>query len=227
LNPKSAVPPIPNEAEHIAQARNGDKDAYRILFEAYKDRLFGLVLSMVRHQEQAEDLTQEIFVKAYFALPSFAGDSAFYTWLFRIGSNHCLDYLRKRKLPEISLDDTTDEDETISRVQNLEAPAAEHPDAQVEGESEVLKVLDSLDPDQRMVLSLREVEGYSYEEMGRILKCGVNTIKSRLNRAREAFKAVYLKEFGPPHGRAGRPPESVADGNILKAKLVEKSEGKR
>lgn len=204
----NSPPAQPNESETIARAKQGDKQAYRLLVETYQDRLFGLVYSMVRNQEQAEDLTQEIFVKAYFALRSFAGDSAFYTWLFRIGSNHCLDHLRKRRPQEISLDDTTDEAETLTRLQSLEAPASERPDVPQQADSEVMRVLATLDPDQRLVLSLREVEGCTYEEIAKLMNCGVNTVKSRLNRAREAFKTAYIYKFG----------------NILEAKTVQKGE---
>src|SRR5438105_2287003 len=86
----------------VKEARAGDKQAFRRLVETHQDRLFGLVISMVSNREQAEDLLQEIFVKAYFALESFEGQSSFYTWLYRIASNHCLDYLRKNRPPQIS-----------------------------------------------------------------------------------------------------------------------------
>ena len=77
---------------------------FAMLVEGYQDRLFGLIFSLVQNREQAEDLTQEIFVKAYFALSSFEGQSAFYTWLYRIASNHCLDHLRKKRPQQISID---------------------------------------------------------------------------------------------------------------------------
>src|SRR4051812_1241236 len=102
MSPRGPAPNIPEERELLARARKGDTDAYRSLVEACQDRVFGLALSMVRNREQAEDLTQEIFVKAFFALAAFKGDSAFFTWLYRIGSNACLDYLRKHRLAEVS-----------------------------------------------------------------------------------------------------------------------------
>jgi RNA polymerase sigma-70 factor (ECF subfamily) len=214
MSPKPESKPIPQEAEHIARAQKGDKDAFRVLVEAYQDRVFSMVLSMVRHREQAEDLTQEIFVKVYFALPTFKGDSAFYTWLFRISSNYCVDYLRKHRPVEISLDQTVDEGEDISRLEKLRleklpAPAAEHPETPLESEGDVVRLLDQLSPDQRLILTLREAQGHSYEELATMLKCSVNTIKSRLNRAREALKLVYSLKYG----------------NISNAKLVEKGEG--
>lgn len=194
---KAAAAPIPDEERHIARAKAGDKEAYRHLVEGYQDRVFGLVLSMINKREQAEDLTQEIFVKAYFALASFHGDSRFYTWLFRIAANHCLDYRRKRPPNEVSLDTPVDEDADISRLDTLQAPTTENPGATLEEEqSEMSVLLAGLEADQRMILSLRELEGFSYEEIAQTMKCGVNTVKSRLNRAREALKAAYAAKFG-------------------------------
>lgn len=189
-------PALPDEAKWVALARNGDKDAYRKLVEAYQDRLFGLVLSMVPAREQAEDLTQEIFVKAFFALPRFEGGSAFYTWLFRIGSNHCLDHLRKRKPNEISMDAPVSDDDETTRGDLLRGPASDAPEAALEQHSESFSVLDELEPEQRLILSLRELEGYSYEALGKALNCGVNTIKSRLNRARSALKVAFERRYG-------------------------------
>jgi RNA polymerase sigma-70 factor (ECF subfamily) len=208
MNPKRSDP-LPNEADSIARAQEGDKEAYRVLVEGYKDRLFGVVVSLVKKREQAEDLIQEIFIKAYFALPSFEGQSAFYTWLFRIASNHCLDYLRKRQPLEISLDGTVDEDGEMARVESFEAPDTERPEASLEEQGAMAGLLASLEPEQRLILTLRELEGYSYEELADLLNCGVNTIKSRLNRAREALKQAYVEKFG----------------NIPDTEIVQNSEG--
>jgi RNA polymerase sigma-70 factor, ECF subfamily len=208
---KAAGPALPDEAQWVTRAQSGDKEAYRRLVEAYQDRLHGLVLSMVPAREQAEDLTQEILVKAYFALPRFNFGSAFYTWLFRIGANHCLDHLRKKRPPEVSIDAPISEEEDTSRGERLMAPESEGPSAPLERESESYRILQSLSPEQRLILSLRELEGYSYEDIAKELNCGVNTIKSRLNRARAALKEAYearyrnvvpqksVEELGKPH----------------------------
>jgi RNA polymerase sigma-70 factor (ECF subfamily) len=195
----------------VEQARRGDKEAYRRLVETYQDRLFGLVLSLVPRRTQAEDLTQEIFVKAYFALPSFKGQSAFYTWLYRIASNHCLDHLRRHPSEPMSLDAPLDEEEGTTFGQTLEAPRSERPDIRLDAPSEASALLGRLEPDQRLILTLRELEGYTYEELADILKCPINTVKSRLNRAREALKAAYIDLFG----------------NIPDNKIVSESGGKR
>jgi RNA polymerase sigma-70 factor (ECF subfamily) len=185
------------EKKDILAARSGDKDAYRRLVETHQDRLFGLVISMVSNREQAEDLIQEIFVKAYFALASFEGGSSFYTWLYRIASNHCLDYLRKNKLNQISLDRPVSEESETTLQDTLKAPHSDNPDAAYETPTEAAALLAALEPEQRLILSLRELEGRSYEELAEILHCPVNTVKSRLNRAREALKVAYEKLYGP------------------------------
>jgi RNA polymerase sigma-70 factor (ECF subfamily) len=184
------------DQDDVKRAREGDKDAFRHLVELHQDRLYGLVYSMVSNREQAEDLIQEIFVKAYFALESFEGGSRFYTWLYRIASNHCLDYLRKNRPDQISIDRSLSEDSDLTFSDTLEAPRTEHPEASVEDPSEAAALLAALEPDQRLILSLRELEGRSYEELAEMMNCPVNTIKSRLNRAREALKVAYERLYG-------------------------------
>src|SRR5579872_2117720 len=144
---KSESSSHPEELQWIALAREGDKEAYRKLVLFYQDRLFGLVLSMVKKREAAEDLTQEIFIKAYFALNRFEGESAFYTWLFRIASNHCLDYLRKRQFSHVSLDSPIDEEGDIAKVQTLEAPSREQPETALEDQAEMGGLLAELEPE--------------------------------------------------------------------------------
>ncbi len=180
----------------LKQVRAGDKQAFRRLMETHQDRLFGLVISMVGNREQAEDLLQEIFVKVYFALESFEGQSSFYTWLYRIASNHCLDYLRKNRPLQVSLDRPLSDDTEMTFEDALQAPRSDDPEASIDDPSEAASLLAVLEPEQRLILSLRELEGRTYEELADMLNCPVNTIKSRLNRAREALKEAYVRLYG-------------------------------
>jgi len=207
-------PHLPDEKTVIRRAQAGDKGSYRLLVEAYQDRLFGLVMSLVHIREQAEDLTQEIFVKVWFALDSFEGQSAFYTWLYRIASNHCLDYLRKRRPVQVSIDRPASEESEATFGDQLEAPFSDQPEAPLEAYSEAAAVLDHLEPDQKLILSLRELEGQTYEELAEILKCPLNTVKSRLNRAREALKGAYERFSGNPARRL-RESRNISRGNIV------------
>jgi RNA polymerase sigma-70 factor (ECF subfamily) len=185
-----------DDQDFIRRAREGDKEAFRRLVETHQDRLFGLVISMVSNREQAEDLIQEIFVKAYFALQSFEGQSSFYTWLYRIASNHCLDYLRKNRPPQVSLDHPLANGSDRTLEDTLQAPRTDDPEASVDDPSEAARLLAVLEPEQRLILSLRELEGRTYEELAEMLNCPVNTVKSRLNRAREALKEAYIRLYG-------------------------------
>lgn len=192
-----------DEKRIIADAAEGDQEAFRQLVEVYQDRVFGHVLSMVSRRDVAEDLTQEIFVKAFFALPRFKRDSAFFTWIYRIASNHCLDFLRKKRGIEQPLDAPLGDEESFSLADTLAAPVRERPEAGVENEAALASLLDELDPEQKLILVLRELEGYSYEELTEMMECPLNTVKSRLNRAREALKALYVQKYGPLDGNKG------------------------
>ncbi len=184
------------ESVSVQRARQGDKEAFRHLVETYQDRLFGLVLSMVTQRQTAEDLLQEIFVKAYFALETFGSQSAFYTWLYRIASNHCLDHLRKKRYDHTSLDQPLCEDSETRFQDTLKAPFTDHPDLMLAERSESQALLGALAPSERLILTLRELDGRSYEEIAQIMDCPVNTVKSRLNRAREALKKAYDQLYG-------------------------------
>jgi len=201
------------EAAALKAAIKGDKDAFRVLVEMYQDRVFGHVLSMVSRRDLAEDLTQEVFVKAFFALQRFKGDSSFFTWLYRIASNHCLDFLRRKKVPEVTLDAPLADDSLQSLSDVLPAPVQEYPDAGMTNAAHLADLLDEMDPEQKLILVLRELEGYSYDELTVMLNCPLNTIKSRLNRAREALKAIYVRKYGPISAAEGNilPDESVID----------------
>ena len=197
-----------DEKRAIAAATEGDQEAFRTLVEAYQDRVFGHVLSMVSRRDVAEDLTQEIFVKAFFALPRFKRDSAFFTWIYRIASNHCLDFLRKKRGIEQPLDAPLGDDGAFTLADALPAPLKDRPETGIENEAALASLLDLLDPEQKLILVLRELEGHSYEELTALMKCPLNTVKSRLNRAREALKALYVQKYGPLNGNNG-PKESV------------------
>jgi len=185
-----------DEKKAITAAAEGDKEAFRCLVEMYQDRVYGHVVSMVSRRDLAEDLTQEIFVKAYFALPRFKRDASFFTWIYRIASNHCLDFLRKKRPPEQPLDAPLGEDSDYSLSDALPAPLREHPETGLENDAALAELLNDIDPEQKQLLILRELEGYSYDELAIMLKRPINTIKSRLNRAREALKAVFVRKYG-------------------------------
>lgn len=172
----------------VERAQRGDKHAFELLVVKYQRRLGRLISRFVRNQAEAEDLTQETFVKAYRALPGFRGDSAFYTWLYRIGVNTAKNYLlaQGKKAPTSTPLDAEDAEdfEDASLLHEVATPENEMMSRQV---VEVVNAsLQQLPEDMRMALTLREIEGLSYEEIASVMNCPIGTVRSRIFRAREA-----------------------------------------
>jgi RNA polymerase sigma-70 factor (ECF subfamily) len=178
----------------VERLRAGDEDAYREFVDTYKDRLHAVVARIAGNGADAEDLAQETFLKAFGAIHRFAGNSALYTWLYRIGVNTARDWLAARKRrPAVSLDalepgsfDPTD-------------PSASPLD-DLQKEELVARVRDAMDrlPEPfRSTLLLRETGGHSYEEVAEILGVSIGTVESRLFRARSKLRDLLLSEGGP------------------------------
>jgi RNA polymerase sigma-70 factor (ECF subfamily) len=175
----------------VERAQRGDKHAFELLVVKYQRRLRRLISRFVRDAAEAEDVTQEAFIKAYRALPSFRGDSAFYTWLYRIGINTAKNYLvslGRRPPTTTQFDAEESEDfEGSSLLQDVNTPENELMSKQVAGvvNSSLLK----LPEDLRTALTLREIEGLSYEEIAEVMSCPIGTVRSRIFRAREIIAA--------------------------------------
>ena len=173
----------------VERAQRGDKHAYELLVIKYQRRLRRLISRFVRDAAESEDVTQEALIKAYRALPSFRGDSAFYTWLYRIGINTAKNYLVAlgRRAPTTSQYDAEDSEEFegADLLQEVSTPENELMSKQV---AEVVNSsLQKLPEDLRTALTLREIEGLSYEEIAEIMNCPIGTVRSRIFRAREAI----------------------------------------
>ena len=183
------------EGELVSRARAGDTAAFEQLMEENQDRVYTLCLRMTGHREDALDLAQEAFLNAWRGLPSFQGNSSFSTWVYRLASNACIDFLRKRKRQQqgesgLSLDDD-------------EAPLPEPADPRGSPEEElerrelrraVERGLQALPEHHRQVLIMRELSGLSYQEIGAVLNLDLGTVKSRIARARLALKNYLLQE---------------------------------
>jgi RNA polymerase sigma-70 factor (ECF subfamily) len=190
------------EAELVARAKGGDQAAFAQLVRDNEKRVYNLALRMVSDPQDALDLSQEAFLNAWRGLPSFQGDSSFSTWLYRLTSNVCLDFLRARKRRLESLGAPISLDDPDS--QPPPAPDSQRPDAHLERavRKEALhRALDALSPNHRQVLVLRELSGLSYQEISQVLKLDIGTVKSRLTRARVALKNILQQDgnfFSPP-----------------------------
>ena len=171
----------------VERAQRGDKHAFELLVVKYQRRLGRLISRFVRDSAESEDVTPEAFIKAYRALPGFRGDSAFYTWLYRIGINTAKNYLvslGRRAPTSTHFDAEESEDfEGASLLQDANTPENELMSKQVIGV--VNSSLQQLPEDLRTALTLREIEGLSYEEIAEIMNCPIGTVRSRIFRARE------------------------------------------
>jgi RNA polymerase sigma-70 factor (ECF subfamily) len=173
----------------VERAQRGDKHAFELLVAKYQRKLIRLLSRFIRDTTEVEDVAQEAFIKAYRALPNFRGESAFYTWLYRIGINTAKNYLvamGRRAPTSTSMDAEEAEDlgET-ELLQDLNTPENEMMSRQVA--DTVNQTLDKLPDDLRTAISLREMEGLSYEEIAAVMNCPIGTVRSRIFRAREAI----------------------------------------
>ncbi len=169
-----------DDAQLIEQSLNGDSAAFGQLVRKYQDRLYNTVVHVVGCREQAEDVVQDAFVQAYVKLHTFQGNSAFYTWLYRIAFNTAISHQRRKKV-EVSVD--------LSREQSGTEPidSGDGPGDRIEREERVVMVrqaLDVLSEQHRAILVLREMEGCCYETIADILDLPIGTVRSRLHRAR-------------------------------------------
>jgi RNA polymerase sigma-70 factor (ECF subfamily) len=175
----------------VERAQKGDKHAFELLVAKYQRRLGRLISRFVRESAEVEDVTQEAFIKAYRALPAFRGDSAFYTWLYRIGINTAKNYLLSlgRRAPTSTQFDAeeSEEFEDAGLLQEVSTPENELMSKQVV--AVVNSSLQQLPDDLRTALTLREIEGLSYEEIAEVMNCPIGTVRSRIFRAREAIAA--------------------------------------
>ena len=187
------------EATIIKQVLEGDVNAFEGLVKEYEKNVYNLALRMTGDPEDAADMAQDAFIKAYNSLGSFRGDSKFSVWLYRIVSNLCLDFLRSRKRrPTVSLSVENDEGEDMEFEIADESQSPETLLEQKLTREAVRCGLDSLPPEQRQILLLREIQGLSYEEIAQVLELETGTVKSRIFRARKRLSVFLLREGNIP-----------------------------
>ncbi len=209
-NRLSSTPPKPaasavardDEGALVAAAKAGDAAAFEELVSRYERRIFRLALHITQNREDAEDATQEAFLKAFAHLNDFQGNSRFYTWLVRITVNEALMKLRKRRPNQLSLDEAFEsDDDLIPREVEDWGPTPEQRYAQTELQEILTEVIGQLEPAYRIVFLLRDVEEISTEETAQLLGLSAPAVKSRLLRARLKLRQKINKYFreGEPH----------------------------
>ncbi len=187
----------------VERAQRGDKKAFGLLVVKYQRKLARLLSRFVRDATEVEDVTQEAFIKAYRALPSFRGDSAFYTWLYRIGINTAKNHLVSlgRRAPTVTSVDSEEAEgiEEGDQLRDLNTPESQMMSRQL-GET-VNQALQELPEELRTAITLREIDGMSYEEIAQIMNCPIGTVRSRIFRAREAIAERLRPQLGTSKDR--------------------------
>lgn len=180
----------------VRRCQEGDHQAYRELVERYEGRIYNLACSIVGDREAARDAAQTAFIRAYQALPGFRADAGFYTWLYRIAVNVCLNAAQKeqRRRDTTSLDDLQESGRFFS--EHLWERRTPHSDFErMQLQDTIQEILGHLSPDHRLVIVLKDIQGFSQEEISETLNCSIGTVKSRLSRARanmrDLLRPVY------------------------------------
>ena len=175
----------------VERVKRGEREAFDLLVIKYQHRITKLVARYVRDRSEVLDVAQEVFIKAYRAIPRFRGDSAFYTWLYRIAINTAKNHLAAQaRRPQESGIDVTDAEHLAGA--NPELREYETPEGLAlteEIERTVIAAIEALPEDLKVAISLRELEGLSYEDIARVMECPIGTVRSRIYRAREAVNA--------------------------------------
>jgi RNA polymerase sigma-70 factor (ECF subfamily) len=197
--------PADADALLVERAKRGEQAAFEMLVVKYQRRIERLISRMVRDADLVADIAQESFIRAWRALPQFRGESAFYTWLYRIAVNTAKKALVERKRDPVMLESalvSTDDGEEPSRAEN-ELSDGETPEGMLatkEIAATVNAAIDALSEDLRQAIVLREIEGLSYEEIADVMNCPIGTVRSRIFRAREAIATKLRPLLGTKEG---------------------------
>jgi len=186
----------PHEMELVKRARKGDLAAYDDLVRRYQERIYATVYHMTANHEDANDLAQEAFIKAFHALKSFKGGSSFYTWVYRIAVNKTINFLKQRKSrAQLSLDDldlNAEHDPDLVALICDKTPRREINLAELQ--EKLNGAMQKLSEPHRLVVTLHDVQGLSHEEIAKIMDCNIGTVRSRLFYARQQLQA-YLSDY--------------------------------
>lgn len=174
------------ERELIEKCKNGDMESFNQLIELYQRRVFAVSFNMMGNEQDAYDASQEVFLKIYRSIGSFHGESAFFTWVYRMTKNVCLDMLRKRKA-SVSL--SPDEDGAVVQLEAQEGNPGEHAEKNQMRQA-VRKAIGELPDDLKTALVLRDIEGLRYDEIAQATGANLGTVKSRIARARAQLKKI-------------------------------------
>lgn len=184
------------DAVYVQRAQDGDISAFDYLVNKYRERLFSIVYNMTSNREDAADLTQEAFIKAFSSIKRFRGKSSFFTWLYRIAVNTALSHLKRNRFRRFfSLENINDEASSTEIVEALSVKTKTEKGAMISELQERLnEALQKLSPKHRTVVVLFEIEGLSHQEISDVMNCSVGTVRSRLHYAKQQLQA-YLQDY--------------------------------
>src|SRR6202023_1729253 len=187
------------EGALVQRAQSGDETAFQELVEKYQSKVFSIIHGIVRHRNDVEDIAQQVFAKVFFSIRNFDFRSSLITWIYKITVNECFDYLRKKKVRKLVYESDLSEDE-VRRVENTDPPIdrGARTDSSLARRDYIVKLMDRVSDEEKQLLLLKEVEGYSVEELSGMLKMNENTIKVKLFRARQKLvKAAQRLDRAP------------------------------
>ena len=184
------MPDSVSDRELVERVKRGEREAFDLLVLKYQHRIANLVARYVQDPSEVLDVTQEAFIKAYRAISRFRGDSAFYTWLYRIAINTAKNHLAAQaRRPQESGIDLADAEQLAGNTELKEHATPERLVLTEEIQRTVIAAIEALPEDLKVAISLRELEGLSYEDIARVMECPIGTVRSRIFRAREAVNA--------------------------------------
>ena len=196
LPPPDPAPQQPDEMALVKRAKQGDLSAYDDLVRRYQERIYATVYHMTANHEDANDLAQDAFIKAFQALKSFKGGSSFYTWVYRIAVNKTINFLKQRKnRAQMSLDDldfNAEHDPDLVALISDKTPRREVSLSELQ--EKLNAAMQKLSEPHRLVVTLHDVQGLSHEEIAEIMDCNIGTVRSRLFYARQQLQA-YLSDY--------------------------------
>lgn len=195
IDPVPEEPEAPEDDELVLRAQQGDVRAFDELVERYHGKIYGLTYNMTSNREDAEDLTQEIFVKAFEALPRFRGNSSFYTWLYRIAVNKTINYRKKRNRKRaLSLDQFDQEIKLDDIYHEMTAKGSPLRNISLtELQEKLNEALQNLSEKHRTVVVMHDMQGIPHEEIAKVVKASVGTVRSRLFYARKQMQAELME----------------------------------
>ena len=195
------------EAALVRRIQQGDQLAFRELVEKHQNKVHSVIYGILRNRNDAEDIAQQVFAKAYFSIGSFDSRSSLLTWIYKITVNECYDYLRKRRVRKLVYESDFSEEDALRLARSSAAvDASPTAESRLVGRDYLVKLLSRVSEEDRSLLFLKEVEGHSVEELAGMTGMNQNTIKVKLFRARQKLLRAARRLGGPPPGPDSRRP---------------------